>query len=58
MDEALVACDREAFYASEIEARERHRVKLVEAVGQLEAGRWTLSVLCDHAGVVTQPGMA
>jgi hypothetical protein len=39
-----------------VRARERHRVKLVEAVGQLEAGRWTLSVLCDHAGVVTQPG--
>ena len=44
--------------AAAVRARERHRAKLVAAIGQIEAGRWSVSVLCDHAGVVTQPGKA
>ncbi|MGD0876384.1 MAG: hypothetical protein ABSA14_15575, partial [Acidimicrobiales bacterium] len=44
--------------AAAVRACERHRAKLLAAIGQAEAGRWSISVLCDHAGVVTQPGMA
>jgi hypothetical protein len=44
--------------AAAVRACERHRAKLVAAIGQAEAGRWSISVLCDHAGLVTQPGTA